>query len=158
MIIPSQDTLMLPVTLKANPQCEIGYRSHLHLALQYKGQGYMLKFYGYKKCDTCRKAEKFLQQADITYEFVDITENPPTVEELITIAEQADLPLKKLFNTSGIQYRDLKIKDLLPTLSDQEILALLASSGRLIKRPIMTNGKKATVGFKEELFDHRDWE
>ena len=117
----------------------------------------MLKFFGYKKCNTCRKAEKFIQQANIAYEFVDITENPPTVKELTTIAELSDTPLRKLFNTSGIQYRELKIKDRLPILSDQEILTLLTSNGRLIKRPLMTSGKKAAVGFKEELFDHREW-
>ncbi len=117
----------------------------------------MLKFFGYKKCSTCRKAEKCLQHANIAYEFVDITEDPPTAKELTTIAELADTPLKKLFNTSGIQYRELKIKDRLPTISDQEILALLTSNGRLIKRPLMTNGKKAAVGFKEELFDHKEW-
>jgi Spx/MgsR family transcriptional regulator len=112
----------------------------------------MLKFYGYKKCDTCRKAEKFLQRAAITYEFIDITENPPTAEVLASIAKRANTPLRKLFNTSGIQYRELKIKAQLPTLSDQEILALLAGNGRLIKRPLITNGKKASVGFNEELF------
>jgi Spx/MgsR family transcriptional regulator len=112
----------------------------------------MLKFYGYKKCGTCRKAEKFFQQAEIAYEFIDITANPPTAEELATIAILARTPLKKLFNTSGMQYRELKIKEQLPTLSDLEILALLAGNGRLIKRPLITYGKQATVGFKEDLF------
>jgi Spx/MgsR family transcriptional regulator len=112
----------------------------------------MLKFYGYKRCGTCRKAEKFFQQAEVAYEFIDITENPPTAEELATITKLAATPLKKLFNTSGMQYRELKIKEQLLTLSDLEILALLAGNGRLIKRPLITNGKRATVGFKEDLF------
>lgn len=112
----------------------------------------MLKFYGYKKCGTCRKAENFFQQAGIDYQFIDITENPPTAETLVDIAKLADTPLKKLFNTSGIQYRELKIKEQLPTLSDLEILALLAGNGRLVKRPLITNGKQATVGFKAEVF------
>lgn len=112
----------------------------------------MLKFYGYKKCDTCRKAERFLQQAGIGYEFVDITENPPTAEELAAIAGYANIPLNKLFNTSGVQYRELKIKERLPELSDQEMLILLAGNGRLIKRPLITDGKRATVGFNEERF------
>tara|TARA_R110002073_G_scaffold199556_2_gene358698 strand:- start:697 stop:1062 length:366 start_codon:yes stop_codon:yes gene_type:complete len=112
----------------------------------------MLKFYGYKKCSTCRKAEKFFQQAKIAYEFIDITENPPTVKELAAVAKIAGIPLKKIFNTSGIQYRELKIKAKLPTLSDLEILALMAGNGRLIKRPLITDGKHATVGFREELF------
>lgn len=112
----------------------------------------MLKLYGYKKCGTCRKAEQFLQQAGIAYEFVDITENPPTAEELAAIVERANVPLNKLFNTSGVQYRELEIKKKLPALSSREILALLASNGRLIKRPLITDGKRATVGFNEEQF------
>lgn len=112
----------------------------------------ILKFYGYKKCDTCRKSEKFLQQAGVGYEFIDITENPPAAEELTAIAERANIPLQKLFNTSGVQYRELKIKIRLPALSQREILALLASSGRLIKRPLITDGKRATVGFNAEQF------
>ena len=112
----------------------------------------MVKFFGYKKCNTCHKAEKFLQQAEIAYEYIDITETPPIVEELATIAKLAATPLKKMFNTSGIQYRELKIKEQLPSLSDAEILVLLAGNGRLIKRPLITNGKQATVGFNEDLF------
>lgn len=113
----------------------------------------MLTFYGYKKCNTCRKAEKFLQQVEIAFEFVDITENPPSANMLADIAKLSETPLKKLFNTSGIQYRELKIKDKLPALSNQEILALLAGNGRLIKRPLITNGKHATVGFDENRFN-----
>lgn len=112
----------------------------------------MIKFYGYKKCDTCRKAEKFLDQADIAYDFIDITENPPPQKILDTIAKQAGVDVKKLFNTSGIQYRELKIKEKLPKLSAREIIALLAGNGRLIKRPLVTDGKRSTVGFNEELF------
>jgi len=112
----------------------------------------MLKLYGYKKCGTCRKAEKFFQQVDVDYTFIDITENPPTPEELADIAKLANLPLKKLFNTSGLQYRELNIKAQLPAISDLEILALLASNGRLIKRPLVTDKKRATVGFKEASF------
>jgi arsenate reductase len=112
----------------------------------------MLKFYGYKKCDTCRKAEQFLQQAGIDYEFVDITENPPTAEELAAVIERANVPLNKLFNTSGVQYRELNIKDRLPALSKPEILVLLAGNGRLIKRPLITDGERATVGFNADRF------
>ncbi len=112
----------------------------------------MLKLYGYKKCGTCRKAEQFLQRAEVAYEFIDITENPPTAEVLAAIVEHAHVPLNKLFNTSGVQYRELEIKKKLPALSSREILALLASNGRLIKRPLITDGKRATVGFNEEQF------
>lgn len=112
----------------------------------------MLKLYGYKQCGTCRKAEQFLQQAGIDYEYIDITENPPAAEELAAIVERASVPLNKLFNTSGVQYRELKIKDQLPGLSDQAILVLLAGNGRLIKRPLITDGKRATVGFNAQQF------
>lgn len=112
----------------------------------------MLKLYGYKQCGTCRKAEQFLQQAGIGYEYIDITENPPTAEELAAIVERASVPLNKLFNTSGVQYCELKIKDQLPGLSDQAILVLLAGNGRLIKRPLITDGKRATVGFNAQQF------
>ena len=112
----------------------------------------MLKLYGYKQCGTCRKAEQFLQQAEIAYEFIDITVNPPTGVELVAIVERANVPLSKLFNTSGVQYRELEIKKKLPALSSREILALLASNSRLIKRPLITDGKHATVGFNAKQF------
>ncbi len=112
----------------------------------------MLKFYGYKKCGTCRKAEKFLIHSDIAFEFIDITENPPSAEEIAAIASYAETPLKKLFNTSGMQYRELKIKEKLPALSEREILVLLSGNGRLIKRPLITDGTRATVGFNEDRF------
>ncbi|MBX3616751.1 Spx/MgsR family RNA polymerase-binding regulatory protein [Nitrosomonas sp.] len=112
----------------------------------------MLKFYGYKKCDSCRKAERFLQQAGITYQFIDITGNPPNAAELAEIVLHANIPLNKFFNTSGLQYRELSIKERLPTLSDHQKLNLLASNGRLIKRPLITDGRRATVGFDDEHF------
>ncbi len=89
----------------------------------------------------------------MAYEFIDITEHPPSAEELMAITERANVPLNKLFNTSGVQYRELKIKERLPALSQREILALLASNGRLIKRPLITDGKRATVGFNAEQFE-----
>ena len=112
----------------------------------------MIKFYGYKKCGTCRKAELFLKRSGNDYDFIDITEHPPSATELSAIATLARTPLNKLFNTSGIQYRELKIKDQLVVLSDQAILTLLAGNGRLIKRPLVTDEKQATVGFNEEQF------
>ncbi|GAB4356037.1 MAG: arsenate reductase family protein [Gammaproteobacteria bacterium] len=112
----------------------------------------MIKFYGYKKCGTCRKAEKYLEQKNIAYEFIDITENPPNQKTLKSIADLAGVDPKKLFNTSGIQYRELKIKEKLPTLTNGEIFKMLAGNGRLIKRPLITDGERATVGFNEALF------
>ena len=112
----------------------------------------MIKFYGYKKCSTCTKAEKFLKEAGIAYDFIDITECPPKSDELAKIAQLADVPLKKLFNTSGLQYREMNIKEKLPNLTDDAILKLLSANGRLVKRPLLLDGKKATLGFKEENF------
>lgn len=110
----------------------------------------VIKFYGYKKCGSCIKAEKLLQTAGVAYEFTDITRNPPNPDELALVAENAGIVSNKLFNTSGIQYRELKIKEKLPGLTKPEILSLLASNGYLIKRPLITDGKRATIGFKEE--------
>ena len=112
----------------------------------------MLKFYGYKKCGTCRKAEKALDSAKIEYQFIDITEIPPSAAALKKIIKQSNVDIKKFFNTSGVQYRELNIKDKLPTLSDKDIIQMLAENGRLIKRPIVTDGEKSTVGYKEEEF------
>ena len=115
----------------------------------------MVKLYGYKKCGSCRKAEKMLNELNCEFKFVDITENPPAVSSLKKIYKQAGVELKKLFNTSGIQYRELKIKDKLPTLSESDILKMLAANGRLIKRPIVTDGIRSTIGFKEEEFSSK---
>ena len=112
----------------------------------------MIKFYGYKKCGTCRKAEQALASYGCEYKFIDVTEQPPSASAIKKIAQQAEVELKKMFNTSGVQYRELKIKDQLPTLTDNQIAAMLAGNGRLIKRPLVTDGTRATVGFKEEVF------
>jgi len=113
----------------------------------------MISFYGYKKCGTCRKAEKALEKYGVQYSFVDITETPPNVASLKKIAEQSGIQLSKLFNTSGVQYRELNIKEKLPTMKDAQILELLAGNGRLIKRPLVTDGARATVGFTDEEFE-----
>lgn len=112
----------------------------------------MIKLYGYKKCGTCRKAEKALEKYGCDYRYIDITEEPPSVTALKKMVKQSGLELKKLFNTSGVQYRELKIKDKLPGLSETQIFNLLAGNGRLIKRPLVTNGKTTTVGYNEDAF------
>ena len=112
----------------------------------------MLKFYGYKKCDTCRKAEKALAKMGQEYEFIDITEAPPGQAALKQIVRQSGAELKKFFNTSGVQYKELRIKDKAPRMSEAEILAMLAGNGRLIKRPLVTDGSRSTVGFDEKTF------
>lgn len=109
-----------------------------------------MKFYGYKKCSSCRDAEKLLTAKKIAYEFIDITEHPPTEKELKDIVKNAGLPLTKFLNTSGEVYRSLGLKDKLKTMSEGEIISLLSKQGRLIKRPLITDGKKASVGASDE--------
>ncbi|RBW71252.1 arsenate reductase family protein [Bacillus taeanensis] len=112
-----------------------------------------LTFYWYPKCGTCRKAKKWLEEHHIAFEPVHIVENPPSKEALKDFYEKSGLELKKFFNTSGQKYRELGLKDKLKTASEEEMLDLLASDGMLIKRPIVTDSEKITVGFKEETFD-----
>ena len=112
----------------------------------------MLKFFGYKKCSTCRKAEKALEKMDRPYQFTDITETPPSREELKKILRHSGAAVRKLFNTSGVQYKELKIKDKAAGMSEEQILTLLAGNGRLIKRPLVSDGSRATVGFDEKEF------
>lgn len=113
----------------------------------------MLTFYCYPKCGTCRAAKKWLDKHNISYKEINLFDNPPSREELVTIYRNSGLELKKFFNTSGIQYRELGLKDIIKTAAEDELLDILASSGRLIKRPILTDGKKVTVGFKEEEYE-----
>jgi arsenate reductase (glutaredoxin) len=111
-----------------------------------------LKFYGYKRCDTCRKAEKALAKLGKEYEFVDITLEPPAPGALQKIVLQSGAELKKFFNTSGVQYKELNIKDKVPGMTEAQILTMLAGNGRLLKRPLVTDGDKSTVGFDEAGF------
>lgn len=112
-----------------------------------------LTVYGYMKCDSCRKALKWLDAAAREHVFIDITENPPTPATLEAALRDGRYELKHLFNTSGQLYRSMKIKDRLPGMSQDEALALLAANGMLVKRPIVTDGKRFTVGFKPPVFE-----
>ncbi|MFC4411396.1 arsenate reductase family protein [Chungangia koreensis] len=112
-----------------------------------------LTYYGYPKCGTCRKAKKWLDEQGIDYTDNNIAETPPSAEQLKEYIQNSGLPLKKFFNTSGLKYKELNLKDKLPTMSDEEQIQLLASDGMLIKRPIVSDGKKVTVGFKENEFE-----
>ncbi|QFK72718.1 arsenate reductase family protein [Pradoshia sp. D12] len=109
----------------------------------------MITFYWYPKCGTCRKAKKWFDEKGISYQEVDIAQNPPSKEELEIIYQKSELSLQKFFNTSGMKYRELGLKDKVKDMSEDEILTLLASDGMLIKRPIAFDGEKVTVGFKE---------
>ncbi len=110
-------------------------------------------FYWYPKCGTCRNAKKWLDQHDVAYNEVHIVENPPSRLELEEMLTTSGLDLKKFFNTSGQKYRELGLKDKIKTASQDELLEFLASDGMLIKRPLLTDGEKVTVGFKEEDYE-----
>ncbi|PYZ92890.1 hypothetical protein CR194_14705 [Salipaludibacillus keqinensis] len=110
-------------------------------------------FYHYPKCGTCRNAKKWLDENGVEYESVHIVEDPPSKEELQTMYKNSGLELKKFFNTSGKKYRELGLKDKMKTSSEDELLELLSSDGMLIKRPLTSDGKNITVGFKEEQFN-----
>ncbi|MBT2738151.1 arsenate reductase family protein [Bacillus sp. ISL-7] len=112
-----------------------------------------LTFYWYPKCGTCRNAKKWLDAHQLSYEEVHIVEHPPSREELQEFYQKSGLELKKFFNTSGMKYRELGIKDKMKSATDEELLELLASDGMLIKRPILTDGERVTVGFKEEEYE-----
>jgi arsenate reductase (glutaredoxin) len=117
------------------------------------GGAMALTFYWYPKCGTCRKAKKWLEDHNVAFKEVHIVENPPSRAELEELIEKSGLELKKFFNTSGQKYRELGLKDKIKTASQDELLDLLASDGMLIKRPIVIDGNKVTVGFKEDEFE-----
>jgi len=112
----------------------------------------MITLYGYKKCGTCRKGEKFFKDNNLDYEFIDITLTPPSIEELNKMILQTEKPIKKFFNTSGVLYREMQLKDKLKDMDTDEMIELLAANGKLIKRPLVTDGKKSTVAFNEDEF------
>lgn len=110
-------------------------------------------FVNYPKCSTCRKARKFLEEKGAAFEDRNIKEQNPTEEELAAWIAKSGLPAKKFFNTSGMLYRDMGLKDKLPDMSEQEMIALLATDGMLVKRPILVTDDKVLVGFKEADWD-----
>lgn len=106
-------------------------------------------FIEYPKCSTCKRAKKWLDDNNINYEDRHIVENNPTYEELKKWHDMSGLALKKFFNTSGMIYRDMNLKDKLAEMSDDEQLKLLASNGMLVKRPLVIKDNKVLIGFKE---------
>ncbi len=109
----------------------------------------MKQFLCYDRCSTCKKAEKWLDAHDIAYEKRPIKEQNPSAKELKQWIQQSGLPTKKFFNTSGMLYRELELKDKLPTMSEDEMIALLATDGMLVKRPLLVTDDGVLVGFKE---------
>ena len=112
----------------------------------------MLTFICYPKCTTCQKAKKWLDDHCITYEFRDIKLNRPDLDELTEWHKKSGLPLKKFFNTSGLLYKSLDLKNKLPTMSEEDMLSILASDGMLVKRPLLIGDDFVLVRFKES-----DW-
>ena len=108
----------------------------------------MIKFICYSKCTTCKKAQKFLDDNGIEYEIRDIKSQNPNYDEIKELYIKSGLPLKKFFNTSGVKYRELGLKDIVKTESDEKLLDILSSDGMLIKRPIAYDGKNVVIGFK----------
>ena len=112
----------------------------------------MIKFICYPKCTTCQKAKKWLNDNNIEYEFRDIKHDNPTLDELKEWYKKSGLPLKRFFNTSGLLYKSLDLKNKLPTMSDDEMLNLLATDGMLVKRPLLIGDDVVLIGFKEDEY------
>lgn len=106
-------------------------------------------FLEYPKCSTCQRAKKWLVEQGVDFIDRHIVEENPTVEELKEFHKKSGLPLKKFFNTSGMKYKELQLKDKLPTMTEEEQYALLATDGMLVKRPILVGDDLAIPGFKE---------
>jgi len=107
----------------------------------------------YPKCTTCKKAQKWLDEHGIAYELRDIKEDNPSAEELANWYKKSGLPLKRFFNTSGVLYKSMNLKEKLIEMSEDQQIELLASDGMLVKRPIAVNGDTVLVGFRE-----KEWE
>ncbi len=112
-------------------------------------------FVQYPKCSTCRKAKNWLDEHDIKYESRHIVEDNPTAEEIEKWYNKSELPLKRFFNTSGMVYRENKIKDKLPDMSEAEQFELLATDGMLVKRPIVVGDDFVLVGFKVNEWEEK---
>ena len=109
----------------------------------------MIKFICYPRCTTCQKAKKWLDDNKIEYDLRDIKEDNPSLEELTAWYKMSELPLKKFFNTSGLLYKSMELKDRLPNMSEEEQLKLLSTDGMLVKRPLVIGEDFVLVGFKE---------
>ncbi len=112
-------------------------------------------FICYPKCFTCQKAKKWLEEHNIEYTERHIAEDNPSYDELKEWYGRSGLPLKKFFNTSGLLYKEMQLKDKLPTMSDEEQLKLLATNGMLVKRPLLIKDDIVLVGFKEAEWNEK---
>lgn len=112
-------------------------------------------FIEYPKCTTCKRAKKYLEEKGVDFEDRHILEENPTAAELKKWIDMSGYPIKKFFNTSGMKYRELKLKDKLPEMTDEEKIQLLATDGMLVKRPLLIDSERVLIGFKEKewVFD-----
>ena len=115
----------------------------------------MIEFICYSKCTTCQKAKKWLDDNKIKYELRDIKEENPSLEELTDWYKMSGLTLKKFFNTSGLLYKSMELKDKLPAMTDEEQLSLLATDGMLVKRPLVIGENFVLVRFKESEWEEK---
>lgn len=112
-------------------------------------------FICYPKCSTCQKAKKWLEEHKVEYTERHIVENNPKYDELKEWHKKSGLPLKKFFNTSGLLYKEMQLKDKIPSMSDEEQFKLLSTNGMIVKRPIAIDGDTVLVGFKEAEWDEK---
>ena len=112
-------------------------------------------FIYYPKCSTCQKAKKWLDAQEISYTERHIVEENPTYEELKKGQARSGLPIKKFFNTSGMLYKEMQLKDKLPQMSEDEQLKLLATNGMLVKRPVIVDGDTVLTGFREKEWEEK---
>ncbi|WP_281164700.1 arsenate reductase family protein [Liquorilactobacillus sicerae] len=115
----------------------------------------MKKFYCYNRCSTCAKARKWLNEHQVEYEEIDIVKTPPSADFLFKLIEKKQHPIKYFFNTSGLKYRQLNLKDKVNQLTTKEASQLLASDGKLIKRPLMVESGIFTCGFKPDVYQEK---
>lgn len=115
----------------------------------------MIKFICYPKCTTCKKAQKWLDENAIRYELRDIKTDKPAFEELCRWHKMSGQPLKKFFNTSGLLYKSMGLKDKIPGMSEEEMLRLLATDGMLVKRPLLVGDDFVLIGFRQSEWENR---
>lgn len=109
----------------------------------------------YPKCSTCQKAKRWLDDNGFEYESRDIKEESPAYEELKKWYERSGLPLKRFFNTSGLLYKSMNLKNMLPTMSEEEQLKLLATDGMLVKRPLLISDRVVLIGFRQKEWEEK---
>ena len=135
---------------KNNSTCGKNRKSLYYRKNSGKGSEKMsVLFLEYPKCSTCKRAKAWLTENGVTFDDRHIVEDNPTAEELKAWWEKSGLPLKKFFNTSGLVYKEQNLKERLPDMSEEEQLALLATNGMLVKRPLVIGGDFVLIGFKE---------